>query len=901
MRLLSRMRSWTRSVLHRSKLERELEDELRFHVDQYGEDLIRTGVPAPEARRRARIEFGAMQARKEECREAVGLRLLDEVAGDLRYAFRQLRGTPAFTTAAVLSLALGIGANTAIFTLLDALMWRALPVKDPESLLVVGRSRGADVLTGFTYPQFDAMRANRDVVELAAYSSADFAVRVTVADHGRPEPPIDAQLVTGNFFSLLGILPRVGRLIGPDDDRTLNGHPVAVLAHGYWERRFGADPSVVGRTLSIANTPFTVIGVTPREFTGVDVGLSPDVFIPTMMQAIVMPVVGDVVVNQTLYRTWLQTLARLAPGVDARRAASAIEPAYQRNVPPAFQGKAGPDERIVLRSAATGLSDVRQQFSSSLLILMAIVAIVLLIGCANTANLLLARAAARRPEFALRLALGAGRGRLLRQVLVEGLLLAAIAGLCGMLVARYATSILLAYASTGRTPIALNVSPDIRVLFFTAAVSMMTGILFALAPALRMSRVDLVSAGKKAGGAPGFTPRKGLVAVQVALSLILLVAAGLFVRSLGKINAQDGGVDRERVLLVRVEPHGSNQRGTPGVSERLDRTYRDLMARVEAIPGVRAVSMSNVSPTKPDSGAGGPRVDRRSGQSLPVPTQTVYARYFETLGIPLVAGRDFSDGEAANSPVCIVNETFARIFYPAENPLGRSCSVGARTRAPRSASIVGVVSDSRYTNLREPQQPVVYMPFLSSPTGRGQMILYVRVAGDPDGVAGRVRDEVWNADATVPQYTVRTLSDELDAVLIRERLLATVSSFFGALGLLLTAIGLYGLLSYVIVQRSAELAIRIALGADRGRLVWTVTREALGLVLTGAAAAAPAVWVIGRLASRLLSTVLFGLAPSDPVVLVVATLTLTLVGAMAAALPAWRAATVDPMVALRHE
>ena len=282
---------------------------------------VRRGVPVTEARRRVGVEFGGIGARKDDIREALGLRLVDELTSDLRYAFRQLRQSPAFTIAAVLSLALGIGANTAIFTMLDALMWRALPVRNPESLLVVGRTTGAGFLTGFTYPQFDAMRARPDVVELAGYSSADFAVRVTVEDQGQPEPPVDAQLVSGNFFSLLGIAARVGRLIDPGDDRTPNGHQVTVLGHGYWERRFGADPAAVGRTLSIAGRPFTIIGVAPREFTGVDVGLVPDLFIPTMMQAVVMPVVGDLLVNQTLYRTWVQTLARVAPGVDARQAA----------------------------------------------------------------------------------------------------------------------------------------------------------------------------------------------------------------------------------------------------------------------------------------------------------------------------------------------------------------------------------------------------------------------------------------------------------------------------------------------------------------------------------------------------------------------------------------------------
>jgi predicted permease len=848
---------------------------------------------------------------KEAHRDARGARMLEHVWRDVALACRSLRKSPGFAAAVVLTLALGVGANTAIFTLLNAISWQNLPVRDPESLLLVTRMRLGRVETGFTYPQSRALRDRASGARLAAYSSSAFPLLLTASISGTLEPPINGQLVSGNFFDLLGIVPQRGRLIGADDDRVPNAHPVVVISDGYWRRRFARDEAIVGKALRLSDTTFEIIGVTPPEFFGVEVGLAPDVFIPIMMQAAVMPVVGDLIVKPNVNRTWLQLLVRLEPGARGDAVASMLEPIYRQqlpDVPPQLRARTGYEDKIVLAPAARGLSDLRAQFSTSLFILLAVVAVVLLIGCANTANLLLARAAARRSELALRLALGSSRLRLLQQVLVEGLVLGALGGTGGLLLAALLTRVLVAYASLGRSAISVELTPDVRVLAFTLVVSLACTLLFVMAPAVRVARADLLAAIKSAGhakGLGGLRPGRLLVVVQVALSLLLLVAAGLFVRTLIKLSSADRIEARERVLVVRVEPRGSNQRGTPGMSERLDRLYTDLIARVESLPGVRSVSMSNVSPGKPESGAGvaitatgGVRVDEAIARPV-ASGQAIYARYFDTLGIRL-RGRDFeaSDLGKEAAAVCIVNEAFARIAYPNEDPIGRPCmAVGVPRRA---YSIVGVADDSRYTDPRAPVRPVVYTPFMHANTGRGQMILYVRADDDPASLVARVREEVWNTDRTVPQYEVRTLAEEVDGVMMNERLLATVSSSFAGMALLLTAIGLHGLLSFLVVQRIRELAIRFALGAQRAEVMGLVAREAAILVGSGAVIALPLAIVLGRLTSTWLTDVLFELTPTDAASFAAAATVLVLVGICAAALPTRRASRVDPIAALKE-
>jgi putative ABC transport system permease protein len=838
-----------------------------------------------------------------------------EIGRDITYSVRVLRKSPGFTAAVALSLALGIGANTAIFTLMDAAMWRMLPVSDPEHLLVVGRQFGQDIANSFNYADFRLLRENSSVVELAGYTTAP----VNVAVDGPPEPTVQGQLVTGNYFSLLGVQPSLGRAIGPEDDRVSNGHPIVMLSHGYWQRRFAHDPSVVGRTIRVSGTPFTIVGVTPAQFFGVEVGTAPDLFLPIMMQPTVMPAFENLLENPIVNRSWVKTIARLTPGTTAEQGATTLAAILKSQLDTQAQGPGpkGPNTppHIVL-TEATAVSDLRREFSRPLFVLLAMVALVLLIACVNTANLLLARAAARRPELAMRLALGAGRARLLRQLLVESLTLAALGGILGVALARVATQLLVVYMSAGRTPLSLNLNPNLRILAFTGGVSLLTGLLFGLAPAWRATRIDLSPALKNVRGSLTRTLRPGrtLAIVQLALTMLLLVGAGLFVRSLQKLNGPDDTGLRQHVIMLRVEPRGSDQRNVPGTSERLDRTYQELIRRAQQIPRVTHVSMANTMPTQPTSSAGAP-VKTPAGEQVRVPLLMVYPQYFETIGIPFVSGRDFGARDLAERApaVCIVNESFVRTFLPGEpNPVGKPCYTGRRARLASLPStpqnypnepflIAGVVRDSRYSNPRGETRPLIYMPFLQTSTGRGQMVLHVRVTGSTGDVLQRIRQDVAAVDATMPMFDVHTLEEEMNAALVQPRLIAMLSSSFGGLSLMLACVGLYGLLAFSLVQRKSEMGVRLALGARPADLVRLVVTEALVLVAIGLAIGLPAAVAAGRFAASQISGLLFGLEATDPLTIGAAAVVLVTVALLAAYLPARRASRVDPVMVLRSE
>jgi predicted permease len=836
-----------------------------------------------------------------------GLRgLFGDFAQDFRFAGRTLAKSPGFTAVAALSIALGIGANTAIFSLIDAVMWRILPVKDPAGLYVLSN--------GVTFQQYRALRDDGSVADVGAFSP----VRLNVSVEGSFEPTIDGQLVSGNYFSLLGVNPVIGRTIAPEDDVVPNGHPVAMISRGYWQRRFQFAPDILGRKISISGTPFTIIGVTPAEFFGVEVGMAPDIFLPVMMQPTAIPAFENLLDNPIIFRSWLSPIVRLKPGVHPLQAAGALEARWRQTLPPGFAGPGGALPRLTLNPAATGISGLRRQFSQPLFVLMAIVGIVLLIACANIANLLLSRAAARRSEFAMRLALGAGRWRLMRQLLVEGIVLGVAGGVLGIVLARWATRLLLIYMSSGRTPIVLDVNPNLRILAFTAAVSIGTGVFFGLAPAFRATRIHPWTALKSAGGAlhrgrGGLRPGRLLAVAQVALSLLLLVGAGLFVRSLQNLNGDTFGVARDSVLIVRVEPKGSDQRNIPGTTTRLDRTYRDLVQRVGAIPGVRTAALGQSTPTSPTPGAGG-QVTLATGQTVRVPLVMLYPHYFATIGLPVIAGREFTEADLGEtSPaVCIVNEAFVRKVYPGENPVGKSCITSRRpntndvggqrySRAAEPYQIVGVVKDSRYSNPRGEPEPVVYTTFLQTGTGRGQMVLHVRVSGDPGQVLPRIREEVLKVDSTLPVFDVHTLAQEMGAALIQENLIAMLSSLFGGLALLLASVGLYGLLAFAVVQRTPEMGIRMAVGANRLDVLWMIVREALLLVAAGVAIGVPIALGAARFASSRISGLLFGISATDPLTIAGAVALLVTVATFASYVPARRASRVDPMVALRNE
>jgi predicted permease len=798
-------------------------------------------------------------------------------------------------------------------------MWRMLPIKDPAGLLVVGRQEEDGVFTGFTYQNYQLLHDNNPVATLAGYTTAP----INVSIDGPPEPSLQGTLVSGEYFSLLGVNPIIGRAIGPDDDRVPNGHPIAMLSDGYWERRFARDPSVIGRTIRLSAMPFTIVGVTPPEFFGVEIGTAPDIFVPLMMQPTVMPAFENLLDNPIVGRTWVQAIARTKPGVTSARAAAAMDVVQaaedERVFGPAQaggKGPTGPRPRLVL-TQATAVSALRRQFSRPLFVLMSMVGVVLLIACANTANLLLSRAMSRRSEFAMRLALGAGRVRLMRQLLVESIALAALGGVCGVVLARWATRLLVIYISSGRTPIALDLSPNLRVLAFTASVSVLTGLLFGLAPAWRATGIDLTPALKNARGSVSrgrgvLRPGPILAVAQLALSLLLLSGAGLFVRSLQKLNGEDIGGLRDRVLILRVEPKGSDQRNIPGTPERLDRIYRELIERVQQVAGVRMASMANTTPTAPTSSAGG-QVTLPSGERVRVPMLMVYPNYFATIGLPIVSGRDFGPGDLGErSPLaCIVNESYVRQVFPDQDPMGKPCLMGRRPRLlssspnPQSSAepfpIVGVVKDSRYSNPNGNARPLIYLPFLQTSTGRGQMVLHVRISGNRGEAIQRIREEVARVDPTVPMFDVHTLEEEMGAALVQQRLIGLLSGFFGVLALLLACVGLYGLLSFGLLQRTTEIGIRMALGARRGDVLWMVVREALILVGIGVAVGVPTALAVTRIASSQISGLLFGLDATDPVTIAGASLLLTAVATFAAYWPARRASRVDPMIALRAE
>ena len=823
-------------------------------------------------------ELGNLTLAAEDARAEWGWTRLEQTLQDFRYAIRTLRRSPGFTSAAVLSLAIGIGANTALFTLMNTVMWKLLPVRDPETLLALGQQYRTALSNGFTYQQYELIRDHTKVLDLAAYSS----VRLNVSIDGATEPTVNGALVTGDYFPLLGLRPAVGRLFGPEDDRVPAAHPVVVLSDRYWKRRFGGDPAALGRQISISGTPFDIVGVTPPEFFGAEVGTAPELYAPVMMQPTVMPMTVNLLERPNVYSTWLRVLGRLKPGVSAGQAAARLDalgsvPETDWRPRNKFTGEVE-DVRLVVSSAATGLSELRRQFSQPLFILLGVTGILLLIACANVGNLVLARAATRRPEFALRLALGAGRSRLMRQVLVEGFVLAGLAGLAGIALAIWATRALVTYASVGQGAVVLNLSPDLRVLAFTAIVSMLAAILFSSVPAFRASRVDASPDGRRdfARTRPASGPGRALVIVQVALSLVLLVGAGLFARTLQNLTPHESDIDQSRVLVVRVEPRGSGDRHKPGVAERFDLMYRELIAKIESFPGVQSVSLARSSPLAP-SGYGFRFTMASGGEPRMVPALIVYPRYFATMGIPVVKGRDFNEDDLRpGAPFgVLVNEAFVREYIRGKEPLG--VNHGLMESRGRSSTpvgpimtIIGVVKDSRFPNLREATPPTVYQTFLQANTGFAQMVLHVRTTRETSEIARHVREAVQAVDKDMPIFDVHTLADEVDAALVRERLLATLSAVFGLVALVLICVGLYGLMAFTVSRRTAEIGIRIALGATRSDVRWLIGRQVLVVVLAGLAAGTPAAWITGRFASRFLSPLLFGLRPNDPMTLAAA-------------------------------
>jgi predicted permease len=838
---------------------------------------------------------------------------MDGLRQDLRFAFRTLAASPGFTAVAALTLALGIGANTAIFTLMDQVMFRLLPVKEPERLVVLdgpGPFNGSthshsQTLTELSHPMFVGLRDKSDAFRgvLAQYTTA-----VHLTEGGHTERA-DGVLVSGTYFDVLGLAAAAGRLLTPDDDRTPGAHPVLVLSHGYWTRRFAADPSVVGRTVQVNGHPMTVVGVGPEGFHGIAVGESNDVFVPLMMQPQVIPTWVRPGPNNWRVR-WLTVLARLRDGVTREQAAASANVLYSQLLREDLQTVEGTRseryrsaflaKKLLLHPGGRGASELRDESKKPLMVLMAMVGLVLLIACANVANLLLARASSRQREMAVRLALGASRWRIVRQLLVECVVLAAAGGALGIAVATWTGGLLVRALPFEAAPRVLSAEPDLRVAAFALLLSALTALAFGLAPALQATRLDLAPTLKNEatsvmGGSAPFRFRKGLVVAQVALSLLLLIGAGLFTRSLMNLRQLDPGFQPEQLLTFTVDP---SLNGYP-VDRRIE-VHERIRDELAAEPGVRAVSLAD-TPLMTDSNSSSTvkveGYEAKEGENMNPNFNSVGPDFFRTMGISLVAGRDFTDADVAGAPkVAVVNETFARYFFGDQDALGRRFGYGRDNDKP-NIEIVGVVKDGKAANLREQKIRFAYVPYRQQPEIVGSMTFYARTALDPGALAGPVRAAVARVDATLPVTGMKTMQTQIGESLFAERLVAALSACFGLLATLLAALGLYGVMSYAVSLRTREIGIRVALGADRRTVLGMVLREVAVLAAIGVAVGLPSGYGLGRL----VESQLFGLSARDPLTFALATVTLIVTAMLAGYLPAARATRVHPMVALRYQ
>jgi predicted permease len=891
-----------RSLFRRSKLEHDLDDELRSHLEMKIEENITSGMSPDEARYAALRAFGNAGLKREETRDMWGWVMLEHFIQDVRYGLRNMRRNPGFTIVAVFTLALGIGANTAIFSVINAVMFRRLPVSRPQELVQLA-TVGPYGTGSFSYPGFKRFRDQKhvcsDMLAIGWLNDLDATI------DGQAES-VEGRIVSDNFFSMLGVGASIGRTFSSQDESPPQESAVAVISYAYWRRRFGLNPSVLGRNITLNRTSFTIVGVARAGFSGPEVGYSPDVYVPMVMEPAFHTEKSWL--DQPEYH-WLSIMGRLKPGVNREQAHADLEVIHRRTQADTPTQGWSPAERndffsqrLEVAPAASGLAfGLPKEFSKTLSLLMAMVVLVLLIACANLANLFLGRASARQKEIAVRLAIGAGRLRLIRQLLTEGALLAIAAGSLGLLSAQWASDAIVALMSVGRAPLILDVRPDPRVLSFTALISLVATMLFGLAPALRSTRVNLTSALKeRAGGGPGSkTPRLGmgkvLVVSQVALSLLLLFGSGLFMRTLENLENLDPGFERKGVLLFNVDP-------TPGGanSPAVTRFYQRMLERLVAIPGVRSASLADMEPI---TGGGGwdNAVEVEGYTPRPAENVTVYLnavgpRFFETLRTPILLGRDFSPRDTEKSPkVAIINQTMARYFFGNRNPIGRGFGWWGDDKNKSQFEIVGVVKDSKYETLRERIPRTAYLDCFQNPLAA--MSVAVRTSVEPATLSPEVGREIRAIDPSARVGGFTTLDAHVDESLGHEHLMATLSASFATLAVLLACVGLYGIMACAVARRTGEIGIRMALGANRGRVLRMIVGESALMIGAGVAVGLPAALAV----SRTVAGELYGLRPADPLTIAGAVLLLAAVGILAGYIPARRATRVDPMVALRYE
>ncbi len=827
---------------------------------------------------------------------------------DLRFAFRTLRKSPLFTTVAVFSLALGIGANTAIFSLINQLILRLLPVSHPEELVLLtsrGQHYGSNTgSNAISYPMYQDFR---DKNQVFSGMFCRYGTTMSLSAEGHTEL-VSGELVSGNYFPVLGVGAALGRIFTASDDLYQGSHPLAVLSYSFWKTRFAGDRSVLGRRIMLNGYPFTIVGVSREGFDGVEPGTAPQVRIPMMMKREVTP--GPWYSLNDRRGRFVQAFGRLKPGVTLEAAKAGLQPLFHQILRMEVQEKEFAKATEYTRQqflkmwmdvlpAANGRSFLRRQFANPLLALMAVVALVLLIACSNVANLLIARAAARQKEIAVRLALGASRGRLILQLIEESVLLSAAGGLAGLGLAVLMVKTLIGFLPTGVSELTLSSAPDLRVLGFTAAISIATGLLFGLVPALQSTRPELAGTLKdQAGSVVGGTSvglRKALVVLQVSLSLLLLIGAGLFIQSLRNLRELDPGFRTGGLMTFSVDPSINGYKPARSLE-----FYRQLQERLDSLPGVTSAGLAVIrvlDGNEWDSTVSVEGYTTKQGEWIDPHMQFCSEGFLEALGIPVLQGRGFTlrDDEAAPK-VGIINEKFAKRYFGNASPIGRHVGMGGNPGTKLDIEIVGVVGDTKYESMRDEVPYEFYRPYRQTDFVLG-MSGYVRTHGDPAGLFGEIRRTVHDVDSNVPVFGMRTLEQQMDKSLVTERLLATLSTIFGCLATLLAAIGLYGVMAYVVARRTREIGIRMALGASGGTVVWLVMREVLLLAAIGVAIGGPAAWVV----TRLVETQLFGIQAADPRTMVAAAVGIASVAAISGFLPARRATTIDPMRALRWD
>jgi macrolide transport system ATP-binding/permease protein len=904
-----------RCFVHRDRLEQDLAEEMRHHLDMKTAEAGNAGT--------AHRQFGNATLLKEESRAAWTWTFWEQLAQDLRYGLRMMAANPLFTAMAALSLALGIGANTAIYSFLDSIMVRALPVQHPEQLVVLhwqtreipavihgmSGTRHKDPIHGVNSPNypfaaFDLFRTGReDFSSLFAYAEGG---RPNIVVEGQAEI-LDAELVSGGFFGGLGVNPAAGRLILDDDDR-FGAQPVAVITYAYWQRRFSLSPSAVGQSILVNGAPFTIAGVTPPGFYGVDPGFTPELMIPLHAGPLLTPNPAEdqkKFLNKNNY--WVEMMGRLRPGVGIHQAEARMAGQFHGFVlSTAANAKETADmPALWLEEGASGLDTLRRQYAKPVYVLMGMVGLILVIACANIANLLLARATSRRREMAVRLSLGAGRLRVIRQLLTESLLLSLLGGALGVLVAAWGIRSITWLLANGRDNFTLHAGIDWPVLGFTFALAVVCGLLFGLAPALQGTRVDLTPALKetRASAPRGRLRHAGirfglshfLVVSQIAISLLLVVAAGLFVRTLSNLHSIQLGFNRENVLLFSLN---ARQAGYKGAA--LAHFYAGLRDRFRNIPGLRNVTFSNfplVAGYWEEDDLTVPGLAKTPGQSPTTCQVAADHAFLATMQIPILLGRDLREGDMESPHAAVVNEKFVKKFFAGQNPIGRHIGVG-EPNSPADLDIVGVAKNTLYNSVKEEDTPpVAYVPYTHDVENLGQVEFELRAAGDPLALVSTVRQIVHQASAAVPISDVTTQSKAIDQSITQERTFAGLCGCFAILALLIASIGLYGSVAYAVARRTSEIGIRVALGAESRRIVWMVLREVVTLAAVGLGIGLAAAYGL----THFVASFLFGIKPHDPVALAASVLVLAAAAILAGYAPARRASRVDPMTALRHE